>query len=173
MAERIGIVTGVEQNGWARVAIQRSGGCGSCASNLRDKINSPAAAAQGGGHSCANSAVMESRAANPVGARSGDMVRVHMDSANLLKGALAIYVVPIVLMLLGALAAAWAAGVLGWVANGAAIAGSLIGLFAGLALIVRLDRSGRIGRKWTPTIKQVIDPLETIAMRTDRSECGH
>jgi sigma-E factor negative regulatory protein RseC len=170
MAERIGIVTGTEK-GFARVAIPRAGGCGACATNLQAQSRFPD---RDGGPTCAGASTMtESRAANPVGARSGDMVRVHMDTVNLFKGAAVIYLLPIAFMLLGALAFTFASSALGWQANAGAIAGSLIGLFLGLAMLVKLERAGRIGRKWTPTIKQVIPPWEQPGLHRHGQNCGH
>lgn len=45
---------------------------------------------------------MESRVANPVGARPGDLVELHLASGNFYTGAAILYLLPVVGVLLGA-----------------------------------------------------------------------
>ncbi|RJQ78135.1 MAG: hypothetical protein C4519_12275 [Desulfobacteraceae bacterium] len=161
MAEQIGIVTKMEPKNWARVAIQQGAGCSGC---LTKPVTQGCA-------TCGSGPSMESRAANPIGARSGDLVRVHMASVNFFKGAAVIYLLPIAFMLMGALGASWAGGLPGRPADAGAITGGLAGLALALTLAKGLERAGRFGRKWTPTIEQVVIPRKEMGARLQRPMC--
>jgi sigma-E factor negative regulatory protein RseC len=79
MAEHIGIVIKTESNNYAQVVTDRKGACGGCQSS------------PGGCRSCLTGAKMESRAANPIGVKPADLVKVHLSSANLFTGAAILY----------------------------------------------------------------------------------
>lgn len=71
-------------------------------------------------------------AANPIGARAGDFVRVESDSGPVLKGAAVLYMLPLVLFFLGY----WLGSVIGW-------PGPLVGCLGfvlGVAAAVIYDR---------------------------------
>lgn len=161
MAEQIGIVTRTEREGWARVAIKRSAGCSGCL------VNPPTQ----GCRSCGNGPTMESRVANPIGAGTGDLVRVHLSSVAFLKGAALVYLLPIVLMLIGALALGWAGASIGWAGNAGAVGGGLIGLAVGVTFSMGLDRTGRIGRDRMPAIRQVVIPCNEMGARLRNPLC--
>jgi sigma-E factor negative regulatory protein RseC len=161
MADQIGIVTRTKHKGWARVAIQQGAECSQC---LVDPTTRAC-------RRCASGPSVENRAANPVGARPGDLVRVHPASVNFVKGAASVYVLPIVFMLLGAFVLSRTGGSLGWPENTAAIVGGLTGLTLGMVLSMGLDRTGRFGRDWTPTIRQVLVPCKEVGVDIYRSLC--
>ena len=147
MADHIGMVLQTEPGGWARVSTDRKGACGGCESH-------PSACA-----SCLPGAQkMESRVANPVGARAGDMVKVHLASTNLFMGAVILYLVPVLGLLIGVFTGAWAAPFLGWQTVSGGLMGLLIGLASGFAVVIAIDRSTGIRRKMTPTITAVVAP---------------
>jgi len=121
MAGQIGVVTGIDPDGWTRVLTDRRGACGGCHSG------------NGGGcRSCLAGAKFESRVPNPMGAKQGDLVKVCMDSKNFFKGAALLYLLPVAALMVGALAGVWLAGQIGWQET----TGGVLGAIAGLGIAV-------------------------------------
>ena len=116
MADRIGLVIGNENDGRARIIIDRKGACGGCHTT------------GSGCRSCLSSAKMESLVMNPVGARSGDIVQVSLKSGNLLVGAALLYVFPVLALLGGALIGSAESSVVGWDGTSATVLGGGAGL---------------------------------------------
>ena len=115
---------------------------------------------------------IESRAANPIGAQAGDLVKVHIASANIFTGAVILYLAPILGLLVGAFTGAWAAQVFGWSAVSGGLIGTLMGLAAGFGLVSAIDRSAGIRQKMTPTITAVISLVNKTADVGHASCCG-
>ena len=104
------------------------------------------------------------RASNEVGAKVGDRVVVGMDESALFKGTLLLYLFPLLLLFVGAVAG-------GALADSAevkdeySVAGALIGLAAGfLGLKFFLSKSG-VGRKILPVIlsRMVDTPVRVVS----------
>ncbi|ACL72172.1 SoxR reducing system RseC family protein [Thioalkalivibrio sulfidiphilus] len=120
MIEEQARVISVEQ-GHAWVETQRRSTCGSCAANK----------------GCGTSVIAKMvgnrrsrvRAIDPVGVRLGDEVVVGIEEAALVRGSLAVYTVPLITLLVGALLARWL-----WPAAGepVVVLSGLAGLAAGL-----------------------------------------
>ncbi len=144
MAEQIGIVTGIDPGGWARVLSDRRGACGGCHSG------------HGGCRSCLAGSKFESRATNTVGAQPGDLVKVSLDSKNFFKGAALLYLLPIAALMAGALSGAWVVGQIGWPETAGAVFGAIAGIGIAILLLIRLDRNPTAQRSLTPTIVGVI-----------------
>ncbi len=144
MAEQMAIVVENGEDGSARILTDRKGGCGGC---------QPKA---GGCRSCLTGARMESRAANPLGAQAGDLVKVHIASKEVFKGAAILYLLPVAALLAGAIGGDWFSGCIGWSSSMGAATGSLLGLIAAAAAIVRLDRSRYARRRLLPTITDIV-----------------
>ena len=144
MAEHIGIVIKTESSDFAQVVTDRKGACGGCQSN-------PDAC-----RSCLTSAKMESRVVNPVGAEPGDLVKVHLSSANLFTGAAILYLLPVFGLLLGAFTGVWVSPMYGLTEIIGSIGGAVVGLGIGYAAVIVLDRSPRIRRRITPTITTIL-----------------
>lgn len=144
MAEQMAIVLERGENGVARILTDRKGGCGGCHS------------AAGGCRSCLTGARMESRAANPLGAQAGDLVKVRIASAEVFKGAAILYLLPVVALLFGAIGGDWIGGLAGWTSAVGAVAGAFIGLIAAVAAIIRLDRSRYVKHRLQPTIVDIV-----------------
>ena len=102
MAEQMAIVIEAGEDGVARILADRKGGCGGCQTGA------------GGCRSCLSAAKMESRAANPVGARAGDLVKVRIASKEVFKGAAILYLLPVATLLAGAIGGDWFGGRFGW-----------------------------------------------------------
>ena len=144
MAEHIGIVIKTEPNGYARVVADRKSACGGCQST------------PGGCRSCLATAKMESRVFNPVRAGTGDLVKVHLASSSLIKGAFILYLLPVCGLMAGSFGGVLAAARFGGPEVPFAIAGAVIGLAAGFAAVAGLDRSQYIRRRVTPNIIAIV-----------------
>ncbi len=149
MAEQIGIITGIDPDGWARVLSDRQGACGGCHSG------------HGGCHSCLAGAKFESRVANTVGGQPGDLVRVSLNSRGFFMGAALLYLLPIAALLTGAFSGAWGAQHLGWQQSTGSVLGALAGIGIAGLLLIRLDRSQSARRNLTPTIVEILSPGQT------------
>lgn len=161
MADNIGKVLQTEPGGWAIVSTDRKGACGGCESHPSSCAGCLAGAPK-----------MESRVANPIGARTGDLVKVHLASKSVFTGAAILYLVPILGILIGAFAGAWAAHFFGLQAVSGGLLGTLIGLIAGFAGVVAMDRSAGIKKKMTPTIMAVVAGEHKAADHRQASCCG-
>jgi sigma-E factor negative regulatory protein RseC len=161
MADQIGIVLQTGPGGWAQVSTDRKGACAGCESHPSECSGCLAGAQK-----------MESRAANPVGARAGDLVKVHIDSKNIFTGAAILYLVPVLGLLIGVFTGAWAAQGFGWSAIFGGLMGTLTGLAAGFGVVIAIDRSAGIRRKMTPTITAVIAVENQAVGKGHASCCG-
>ena len=144
MAEHIGIVKEIEGDGFARVLTDRKGACSGCESN-------PA-----GCRSCLTSAKMESRVANPVGARTGDVVKVELATRELFTGAAILYLLPVITLLAGALGGTGAAPALGWSELTGGLAGAAVGMILGYLVVIALDCNAAVRRRLMPRITNVV-----------------
>ena len=146
MAENIGIVIKAEPGTYTQVVTDRKSACGGCQST------------SGGCRGCLISAKMESRVANPVGAKAGDLVKIHLSSTNLLTGAAILYLQPILGLLIGAFTGAWVSSVFGQAEIFGSIGGTIAGLIFGYAAVITLDRSPNFRRRIIPTITSIVAP---------------
>ena len=146
MAEHIGIVIKAGSGTYAQVVTDRKGACGGCQST------------PGGCRSCLVSAKMESRVANPVRAKAGDLVKIHLSSTNLFTGAAILYLLPILGLLTGAFTGAWVSTVFGLAEIFGSLGGAITGLIVGYTAVITLDRSPSLRRRIMPTITQIMAP---------------
>jgi sigma-E factor negative regulatory protein RseC len=144
MAKHIGIVIKTESSNFAQVVTDRKGACGGCQSN------------PDGCRSCLASAKMESRVVNPVGAEPGDLVKVHLSSDKFFTGAAILYLLPVLVLLIGAFTGVWVAKIYGFTEISGSISGAIAGLGIGYAAVIVLDRSPVIRRRITPTITTIL-----------------
>lgn len=144
MAEQIGIITGIDPGGWARVLSDRKGACGGCHSG------------HDGCRSCLAGSKFESRVANTVGAQPGDLVKVSLNTRSFFKGAALLYLLPIAALMIGAFSGAWGAGQIGWQQTTGAVLGAIAGIGIAILLLIRLDHSQTARRSLTPTIVEIL-----------------
>lgn len=147
MIETEGVVVKVE-DGIAFVQVQRQSSCGGCAKQ---------------GEGCGTSTLMGYfdnktplyQARNPLGIKVGERVRIGVEDATLLRGVLAIYLPPLLLLVAGALGGHQLADA-PQAAEGYAMLGALAGLAAGFFgarfFSARMTQGGRyqpviLGRK--------------------------
>jgi len=90
MAHAKGMVVGTETSGRAEVMVERSEACSGCS----DKKSC---------HSCLSHAKTRIETLNIAGAGAGDLVSLSIPTDSLIKGAAALYLVPVIGMLTGAL----------------------------------------------------------------------
>lgn len=114
------IVTKLCENGMAEVAVTRMTACGSNCGNCE---------------SCIFQNELKTLAHNRIGARLGQRVEIESKSSKVYKATVLVYIVPIVLMVLGYLLAAFAGA-----GEGACIASSFAGLAIGAAVTVLSQR---------------------------------
>jgi sigma-E factor negative regulatory protein RseC len=147
MAENIGIVVKTELNDYAQVLLGRKSACGGCQPT------------GGGCRSCLTSAnKMQSRVANPLGARAGDLVKVGLSSRNLFIGAAILYLIPIGSLLVGAFTGSWVASTLDMAEMLGSIVGVICGLVLGFVAVALIDRSSGIRSRITPVITGIVTP---------------
>ena len=146
MAENIGIVIKTEADNHAQVVVDRKGACGGCQPT------------GGGCRSCLASAKMQSRVANPVNAKAGDLVKIHLSSANLFSSAAILYLIPVFGLLIGAFAGTWAFSEFGFANSFGSIGGAMSGLVVGFAVVIILGHRPGIRQRIMPTITQIVTP---------------
>ena len=112
------IVTKVREDGLAEVVVERMGICGGDCSGCSE---------------CKYEHLMKSVVQNPIAAPRGAHVYIEIPTEGVVKGAMAIYVLPIVLLILGYLAASLCSLSEG-ICIAAAFAGALIGVVAAVAV---------------------------------------
>jgi sigma-E factor negative regulatory protein RseC len=149
MAEQIGIIIGIEPDGRARVLTDRKGACGGCDSS------------HGGCHSCLAGAKFESRVDNPLGAQQGDIVKISLCSKDFFEGAALLYLMPVVALLIGALAGAWIGDRFGWPQSTAGVLGAVAGIGLAVLFLIWADRSQAAGHGLRPRIVEVLGSAST------------
>lgn len=143
MLEEQGRVIGV-QAGFVWVETQRRSTCGAC--NLN-----------GGCGTSVLSRVMGQRrtrvrALDSLGARVGDEVVIGIEDTMLLRGSLAVYAVPLLGLLGGAVSGAAFAPHWGWSAEGGSIVFGLTGLGLGILWLACYARRMQLDRRYQPVV---------------------
>jgi sigma-E factor negative regulatory protein RseC len=149
MAEKIGIVTGVDADGWAHVLTDRKGGCGGCHTDHGAGCQTCLSGSN-------SNSKFESRASNPVGARPGDVVKISIRSQDLFKGAAVLYIMPAAALLIGAMAGGWLAGRIGWQISSGNVLGAIAGIVAAVIFLMALDRSPLVKNRLSPTVVEIL-----------------
>jgi positive regulator of sigma E activity len=115
---------------------------------------------------------MESRVANPIGAEPGDLVKVHLSSDKFLTGAAILYLLPVIVLLIGAFTGVWLAKIYGFTEISGSISGALAGLSVGYAAVMAVDRSPRIRQRIMPTITAIVTLKSGMPNSKRVSCCG-
>jgi len=160
MADHIGFVIKNDSGKYAQVITNRKSACGGCQS-------SPHSCG-----SCLTNSKMESRVANPLGAEPGDLVEVRLSSGNLFAGAAILYLLPILVLMLGAFLGTWASTLFGVTEISGSIGGAVTGLVIGYTAVIGFDRSQRIRRRIMPTITAILTPKVDLPKTEKASCCG-
>jgi sigma-E factor negative regulatory protein RseC len=104
------------------------------------------------------------RASNEVGAKVGDRVVVGMDESALFKGTLLLYLFPLLLLFVGAVAGSALAAVAD-VKDGYSVAGAFIGLVAGFIGLKIFSAKMGLGSQFQPVIlSRMVDmPVRVVS----------
>ena len=131
------IVTGIRDDGLAEVVVERQGICGGDCTECNE---------------CQYENLMKAVVQNPIGAHRGQRVLIETPTSGVVFGALIIYILPLVLLLVGYFVAAAITS-----SEGVIIAASLLSAGLGVGLAVILGRR-RQAEDPTPTsIVELID----------------
>ena len=93
---------------------------------------------------------------NTIGAGPGDAVRLAVESGNVLRAAVVVYVIPLLVAILGFLIASYLAGPVGLPAyrETLGIVGAAVGLILSFIWVASYDR--RAGDRFTPKMLEVV-----------------
>ncbi|MBN2033762.1 MAG: SoxR reducing system RseC family protein [Deltaproteobacteria bacterium] len=93
---------------------------------------------------------------NELHVEPGDVVEVSMPSSSVIRASLAVYFLPVLGLILGALAGGASAAALRLEATTASLAGGAIGLVLSIIVLKRLDRSVRARPDYFPRMTKVL-----------------
>ncbi len=143
MIEQVATVVRLEgERAW--ISAERESSCGQCA--MRKGCGTSVLANVLGRRSVNMSAL------NPVQAQPGERVVIGLDESAMLRGALAVYLVPLLALIVGA-------SLLAGQGDGAAVAGGALGFLAGLSWLRRFHRRIRHDPRYQPVILRRMQPL--------------
>lgn len=125
----------------AYVEVERSSACASCGLREAEEL------ATGG------KVVFE--AYNLAEAKSGDRVKVQVRTGAYMKASLYIYGIPVILLVIGAIAGAYVAGILKKSPDTLSALFAIIGLIAGILILVLFRKKGNQS-KYMPVIVEVM-----------------
>ncbi|HCY84130.1 MAG TPA: hypothetical protein DHV36_03240 [Desulfobacteraceae bacterium] len=143
MSNRIGIVRATDPRGYAQVETERKTACGEC--------NHIKVACYG----CILSPKIIGRVANPIGAKPGDIVKIHLASSRLFLAAGMFYLLPIFTLLAGALTGTAVSQTFGATDTAGAIIGAVTGLATGMIFVTAVGRMKRFSKFFEPVITSV------------------
>ncbi len=136
------IITKIREDGLAEVVVERSGICGGNCSEC---------------DACRYDNLMKTLVRNPIGAHRGQHVYIEMPTVGVLKGAVFIYVLPLVMLF----AAYFVAALLG-AGEGVCIASAFGGAILGVVIAALLSKKQH-GKNPTPAeVVSVIDDQEEL-----------
>jgi sigma-E factor negative regulatory protein RseC len=147
MSQEMGRVTQAGEDGWATVMTQRKDACHSCEASQFC-------------HALTGCDKLETRALNKAGADVGDLVTIHLSSHTLLKGAVVLYLIPVLGFLAGAAAGSGFSRQLGIGETGAAIFFGLAGLVLGFIITAMISKRMSASNRLTPEITHIVKAHE-------------
>jgi sigma-E factor negative regulatory protein RseC len=145
MAQEQGLVRDIREDGWAHVVTERKDACGDC----------------GASHCCVSfgsSSEIVVKALNRAGAKVGDLVSMNLSSGTVIKGALVVYMIPLVGLMSGALMGASLNQRLPISETGAVVTFGVAGLILGFIITALLSRWMSAHNMLTPVITRIIKP---------------
>lgn len=142
MAKKKGRVTHLSRDGWATVYIERGDACNDCE------------AAQFC-HTLVDCSKLETRVLNQAGAKVGDLVTIELSSKMVFRGALLLYIIPVMGLLSGAITGAGLSKISTISETGATIAFAFAGLALGFIITTWISRRLISKNRLTPVIKRI------------------
>lgn len=131
------------RDGIAVVLVNRSSACEGCG-------------AKGACHTFGGGRDAKISVDNEVGAKAGDVVEIGIEEASLVKASFVVYILPIIALLLGAVAGQSLSGYIGISEGGAAAFGGLLALIGSLIVIRLFDPVFKKYRSMRPKIIKVV-----------------
>lgn len=143
MAEKKGRITATSPDGWAEVLVERSDACSNCESAQFC-------------HALSDCSKIKTKVINTADARAGDLVVIRLNTGVVLRGAFILYIVPIVVMLLGAVSGYDFSGGLGMNPTFAAMIFAFAGLALGFLIPAFFSRTLSARQKLTPVVTRIL-----------------
>ncbi len=154
MIEETGRVVGLDGE-FALVQSERRSSCGSC--QVRKGCGTGALSRYFA------SRVHEVRVANPIGARVGEEVIVGIPESALIRGSLAVYLIPLLALMAGALFGEQMAPQLGFAnSEPLSVLGGIAGLTLGLLWLRRFGRRAGRGGRYQAIILRRVESVQTV-----------
>lgn len=98
---------------------------------------------------------------NPVSARVGDSVTIRLDSAALLRGSFAVYMVPLLALFAGALLGKLLiAPILPVMAEGVITLSAVLGLLTGVIWLRHFSRQATSDHRYQPVVTEIVSRVE-------------
>ena len=144
-----GMVVGNDTKGYVHVLVNRTGGCSGCSKGT------------GGCSGCMTSSKDISIVEDPIGAGPGDMVRVELNSSDVIKGAALLYLLPVISLMGGAFAGKSLGPLLHVSETIGMFGGCFLGLLLAVTIIKLVDGSHWARRKLNPRVTAILYPHAT------------
>jgi len=140
-----GLVVKIENDGFAQVIMDRKSACSGCDTGNTDTCRS-----------CLTGAKIKAMVLNSKGAAQGDIVTVSISRAKIMKGAAVFYLLPVILLIFGALIGNGFEAFFALGRNLSTMAGGFIGLAAGLYMVRKISEYMNADQGLVPEITQII-----------------
>lgn len=140
-----GLVAKIEKDGFAQVIMDRKSACLGCDTGTADKCRS-----------CLTGAKIKARVRNSKGAVEGDIVTVSISRAKIMKGAAVCYLLPVILLILGAVIGNGFENTFALGSNLSALVGAFIGLATGLYMVRKISEYMNSDQGLVPEITQIV-----------------
>lgn len=105
---------------------------------------------------CPGNSAIVLDAQNPVGAKAGQRVEIEIREAGMLKAAFVVFLLPLIAVFAGVMAAGYVAEQLGYNVFGLKLTGALLALALALAYVKHFDRSAKSDAGGQPVITRVL-----------------
>jgi sigma-E factor negative regulatory protein RseC len=113
---------------------------------------------------------MQSRVINTIGANVGDVVKIQLSFGSLSAGAAILYLLPVIGMLCGAFVEPWLTEFLNISEMLGSILGAMCGLVFGFIIVILVDHSRGMRRRFTPVITDIVTPYIGMSV-TNKAYC--
>ena len=143
MAQKNGRVTNIGAEGWAEVIVERGDACNNCESSQFC-------------HALSDCSKLKTSVVNKAGAKPGDLVAIRLDTRIIFKGAVILYLVPVVGMLAGAVSGNGLSNGLGIEPTISTIIFAFVGLGFGFLIPALFSRKMSTNKKQIPVITRII-----------------
>ncbi len=105
---------------------------------------------------CPGNSAIVLDAQNPVGAKAGQRVEIEIREAGMLKAAFVVFLLPLMAVFAGVMAAGYVAEHLGYSVFGLQLTGGLLALALALAYVKYFDRSAQSDAGGQPVITRIL-----------------